>query len=205
MTGDRAGHWDKVFATRPDDAASWHEAVPQTSIDLLLRAGFTPGTSVIDIGGGASRLVDHLLALGAGDMTVLDIAAPALATARARLGTAAERVVWIAADVTRWQPARRYDIWHDRAAFHFLTDPEDRAAYVAALHGALGHGGHAVIATFAPDGPERCSGLPVLRYSPETLAAALGSAFRLVESRSHRHLTPSGAAQMFQFSLLRRN
>lgn len=205
MTGDRAQHWDKVFTTKAEDSVSWHEAVPQTSIELLRRAGFTAGSAVIDIGGGASRLVDHLLAQGARDLTVLDISAAALATARTRLGTAAERVVWIAADVTDWQPARRYDIWHDRAAFHFLTDPEDRAAYVATLYRALAPGGHAVIATFASDGPERCSGLPVLRYSPDTLAAALGPGFHPVESRLQRHLTPSGAEQLFQFSLLRRS
>lgn len=204
MSDDRRIHWETVFATKADTAVSWHEAMPETSVALLLAAGFTPASAVIDIGGGASRLVDTLVARGATDVTVLDISGPALATARARLGVAAERVTWIASDVTEWRPGRRYDIWHDRAAFHFLADAEDRAAYAANLRRALVPGGHAVIATFAPDGPERCSGLPVVRYSPDMLAATLGPGFRLVDSRNHRHITPAGNEQSFQFSLLER-
>lgn len=159
---------------------------------------------MIDIGGGTSRLAAALLARGLRDVTVLDLSQAALDAARARLGTGGDGVTWIAADVTRWTPTRRYDLWHDRAAFHFLVDPADRAAYLVRLDRALVPGGHALIATFALDGPERCSGLPVVRYSPETLAQVLGPRFTPVARRLHDHLTPRGALQKFQFSLFRK-
>jgi len=201
---DRKLHWEQVYRDKAEDTVSWFQVHPEVSLELV-RAHTRPTDAVIDVGGGASRLVDHLLADGYTDLTVLDLAETALERAGARLGPAALKVQWLVADVTRWRPERTYRFWHDRAVFHFLMEPEDRAAYVAALQSALAPGAHALIASFAPDGPERCSGLPVRRYSPETLAAELGRGFRLRESRQETHLTPMGRLQRFQYSLLERS
>ena len=200
----RHAHWEEVYRTKATDAVSWSQPVPQPSADLLSLAGATPESGIVDIGGGASTLVDWLLGRRFADVTVLDLSPAALEAARARLGQAGSAVTWIAADVTEWRPARTYDVWHDRAAFHFLTDPADRASYVERLRSALRPGGHAVIGTFAPDGPEKCSGLPVERYDAEKLAAALGKGFRLVDSRRREHVTPWGAVQRFHFGTFRR-
>ncbi len=158
---------------------------------------------MIDIGAGAGVLVAALAARGLTDLAALDLSETALAQARARLAGGPE-VDWIVADVLGWRPARRYDIWHDRAAFHFLTDPADRQAYRATLAAALAPGGHAVLGTFAPDGPERCSGLPVVRYDADSLAAELGPGFRLIAAARDDHRTPAGALQRFQFGLFRK-
>jgi SAM-dependent methyltransferase len=155
---------------------------------------------VIDIGAGDSRLVDHLISLGLDCIAVLDVSGAALQRARTRIGTNSDRVEWIEADVTADWSWKSADIWHDRAVFHFLTDPADRARYRAHLTRTLKPGGSAVIATFAPEGPEKCSGLPVVRYSPETLASELGGDFSLMESLSHEHQTPQGSKQAFQYS-----
>ena len=161
---NRQSHWQKTYSDRGEAGVSWFEQRPEVSLDLIARIGATAASSLIDIGGGASRLVDALLDAGWRSLAVLDISNVALDAARQRLGGAASQVDWIVADVTRWRPGRTYDIWHDRAAFHFLTDAADRDAYVERLTTAVKPGGHAIIATFAPDGPERCSGLPVMRY-----------------------------------------
>ncbi|MBN8945205.1 MAG: class I SAM-dependent methyltransferase [Rhizobiales bacterium] len=200
----RRDHWDEVYRTKAENEVSWFEDEPTMSLDLMRQAGLTPASSVLDIGGGTSHLVDNLLRLGLSRVTVLDISEAALTAAQARLGPEASRATWIAADVTTWEPAESYDIWHDRAAFHFLAQPADRAAYRRCLAKALKPGAHAVIASFAEDGPERCSGLPVTRYSPQDLATALASVVELVESRRHSHATPWGSVQKFQFSLFRR-
>ena len=202
--GDRRSHWERVYATKAETEVSWFEADPTPSLEALERAGADRRSAVIDIGGGASRLVDRLIQGGYEDVTVLDVSAAAIAAARARLGELAERARWIVADATTWTPERSYDVWHDRAGFHFLVDPADRAAYVERLEQALRVGGHAVIATFAPDGPERCSGLPVARYDGRSLAAALGQTFALMDTQRCDHVTPSGAVQRFQFSVFRR-
>jgi trans-aconitate methyltransferase len=202
---DRQAHWQEVYRTKATDAVSWYQPVPQPSADLLSLAGATPGSAIVDVGGGASTLVPWLLGKGFRDVTVLDLSEAALAAARARLGAAASAVTWIAGDVTKWRPARTWDVWHDRAAFHFLVDPGDRASYVDRLRSAVRPGGHAIIGTFAPDGPEKCSGLPVERYDAEKLAAALGEGFRLVDSRRHEHVTPWGAVQRFHFGTFRRD
>jgi SAM-dependent methyltransferase len=205
MTGAREQHWQEVYSTKGEMEVSWFQDRPQTSLGLIAQTGLVPAAaSVIDIGGGASRLVDALLAEGWRDITVLDIAGAALARAQARLGDGAARVDWIVADITAWQPQRRYDLWHDRAVFHFLTAPEDRAAYKAALSTAVPAGGHVVIGSFALDGPERCSGLPVRRYSPESLQTELGEGFVLQQSLLEGHQTPAGRMQNFQFSRFRR-
>lgn len=201
---ERSDHWETVYREKSDGDLSWHQDDPAVSLDLAAVAGLTADTSVIDIGGGTSRLAEALLARGVRDVTVLALSQAALDAARARLGTDGDRVTWITGDVTRWTPTRRFDLWHDRAAFHFLVDPAGRAAYLERLDPALAPGGHALIATFAPDGPERCSGLPVVSYSPGTLAQELGPGFAPVAHRLHDHHTPWGARQSFQFSLFRK-
>jgi len=205
MTGaSRRDHWENVYAGTGENQVSWFQERPKLSLALIRLVGAVRSSGIIDIGGGASRLVDCLVSLGYEDVTVLDLSAAALAAARSRIGDRADRVTWIAADLTAWEPSRTYDVWHDRAAFHFLTLPSDQAAYVARLGRALRPGGHAIIGTFAPDGPERCSGLLVSRYDANSLAATLGRGFELIDTRRHAHVTPWGATQKFQFSTFRR-
>ncbi len=194
----RADHWQRVYAAKGEAEVSWFQASPEPSLRLMAAAGLVPGQAVVDVGGGASRLVDALLGLGC-RVCVLDLAAAALAQAQARLGDRAAAVDWMVADVTRWVPARRFDLWHDRAVFHFLVDEDDRRAYAAVMAAAVAPGGQAVVATFGLDGPERCSGLPVRRYDAAGMAAEFAPAFRLVEALSDRHRTPAGAVQSFQF------
>lgn len=200
----RRNHWEGVYAAKGENQVSWFQETPAISLELIELAGASRSSGIIDVGGGASRLADCLVARGYQDVTVLDLSAAALASARVRMGDRAGQVTWIAADVTDWQPARSYDVWHDRAAFHFLTERSDQAAYVARLRRALRPGGHAIIGTFAPDGPERCSGLVVSRYDADSLAATLGNGFELTDTRRHEHVTPSGVTQKFQFSTFRR-
>jgi 2-polyprenyl-3-methyl-5-hydroxy-6-metoxy-1,4-benzoquinol methylase len=200
----RGEHWENVYRTKGEREVSWFQETPSLSLELIRSTGATRHSALVDIGGGASRLVDALVDEGYEAVTVLDLSESALAAAKARLGQAAAAVTWIVADVVRWQPRQRYDVWHDRAAFHFLTEAADRSAYAACLHAALRPGGHAIIATFALDGPERCSGLPVVRYDAASLGQVLGDAFSLVETRRHDHHTPMGSMQRFQFSVFRR-
>ncbi|HEV2152966.1 class I SAM-dependent methyltransferase [Bradyrhizobium sp.] len=202
---DRTTHWDHVYATKGEAEVSWFQDSPAISLDMIRAANPDHRAAIIDIGGGASRLVDALLQDGYRDIAVLDLSANALDAAKKRLGRAASTIDWIVADATAWQPAKTYDVWHDRAAFHFLTDPGDRAAYVDRLRSAVAPGGHIIIATFAPDGPEKCSGLPVQRHDSASLAAELGPEFELVETRSETHHTPWHSTQAFQFSRFRRS
>jgi SAM-dependent methyltransferase len=204
MAQNRKSHWDEVYASKPDDTVSWFEARPALSLELIEAATASRG-AVIDIGGGASRLPDLLLDAGFAEVASLDPSAEAIGVAQARLGERAKRVTWIVADVTQWTPDRSYDVWHDRAAFHFLTDPADQARYVATLRRALRPGGVAIIGTFAPEGPERCSRLPVARHDSRSLAAVLGEGFTLLSERRHDHQTPAGAVQKFQFSTFRKD
>ena len=199
----RQAHWEGVYSKKGEHEVSWFQEHPEPSLDLIADVGATPASAVIDIGGGASRLADHLLGRGFQDVTVLDLSEAALEAAKARLGTRAGQVHWIVADVTAWDPPRAYDIWHDRAAFHFLTEDGDRAAYIERLERGLKLGGHAIVATFALDGPERCSGLPVVRYDAASLGQTLGRAFQLVDTRRHAHATPWDSNQSFQFSVFR--
>ncbi len=204
MTGPgRKAHWENVYATKSDSEVSWFQTEPVTSLNLIRRCS-AAADGIIDVGAGASRLADALLDAGYRDITALDISAEALAHAQARLGERASKIEWIAASIVEWQPRRSYGVWHDRAVFHFLTEAADRAAYVHAMTAALAPGGCAIISTFAPDGPERCSGLPVVRYSGETLAAELGGKFRLEQSLNEAHRTPWGSEQRFQFSRFER-
>jgi SAM-dependent methyltransferase len=204
MSMERRAHWDRVYTTKGERDVSWFEATPAASIEMLDAAGLTPATCVLDVGGGESRLVDHLLARGLTCIAVLDVSGAALDRARKRLGGIASTVRWVEADVTGAWDVPAVDIWHDRAVLHFLTTPEDRERYRSHLLSTLKPGGTAIIATFALDGPETCSGLPVMRYSPQSLAHELGDGFRLADSRHCLHTTPSGAVQSFQYSRLER-
>ncbi len=195
-------HWNDVYRAKSETEVSWFQQSPERSLALIAAAG--TAASIIDIGGGASRLVDQLLKQGYGDLTVLDVSEAALERTKARLGAAADRVNWIVADITQWKPARKWHVWHDRAVFHFLTDAAAQDAYVAALEQATDPGAMVIIATFALDGPERCSGLAVQRYRAETLAARLGPALRLIAQHTEKHLTPWGSAQNFQYAVLQR-
>lgn len=186
----------------PLAALSWYQAEPTLSLELIDALGATSGSAIIDVGGGASVLVDHLLRNGFTDLTVLDLSEAALRTSRQRIGAEA-KVGWITADVLRWEPERAYDLWHDRAVLHFLTG-EDVERYRATLRRAVGPEGSAVLATFATDGPERCSGLPVTRYSSRELAMVLGDGFEVVEQRREVHRTPGGVEQPFTWLAARR-
>lgn len=201
---DRTTHWQNVYATKSETEVSWFQASPAISLEMIRAASPDRAAAIIDIGGGASRLVDALLQGGYRNLTVLDLSANALDTAKKRIGATASTVDWIVADATTWRPAKAWDVWHDRAAFHFLTDPRDRAAYVERLRSAVAPGGQVIIATFAPDGPEKCSGLPVQRHDSASLSAELGPEFELVETRSETHHTPWHSTQAFQFSRFRR-
>ena len=201
---ERSTHWERVYTTKGETEVSWFQESPAISLDLIHAANPGPDAAIIDIGGGASRLVDELLREGYRSIAVLDLSAHALDAAKTRIGPADDSVDWIVADVTTWQPARSYDVWHDRAAFHFLTEPSDRTAYVDRLRTAVRESGHVIIGTFALDGPEKCSGLPVRRYDGNNLAAELGPDFELLETRHDVHRTPWDSTQAFQFSRFRK-
>jgi SAM-dependent methyltransferase len=197
-------HWDEVYEKNRTDEVSWYEPRPGKSLELIRSTGTRVTDSVIDVGGGASRLVDELLAAGYSDLTVLDISAAVLQKLRERLASAVSSVALLHEDVTTFRPVRRYVLWHDRAVFHFLTRREDRERYVAALRQGVRPGGHILMATFGPSGPERCSGLPTVRYDASTLAAELGADFALVESFLVVHRTPWNAEQQFLYGRFRR-
>jgi SAM-dependent methyltransferase len=201
---NRSAHWEQVYRTRRTDEVSWFQSQPARSLRFIQQVNPPPGGPVIDLGGGASSLVDALLDAGYHDVTVLDISSTALAHARARLGERSARVRWIEGDVLDADlPAAGFAVWHDRAVFHFLTTADDQARYVARVRHALRPGGHVVIATFAEDGPTRCSGLEVSRYSAPELLEVFGDAFTLITSEREEHRTPSGAIQRFTWCVLR--
>lgn len=198
-------HWEKVYATKSADAVSWFQPHADLSLDLIRNTGAAKDAGIIDVGGGASTLADGLLAEGYSDLTVLDLSAAALSAARQRLGEKEKRVRWIEADITRVDlPDNRYDIWHDRAVFHFLTTPEERQAYVQTVFRSVRPGGHVIVATFAEDGPEQCSGLPVMRYRADELHDEFGEAFTLLGHRKEAHHTPAGKVQQFVYCYCRR-
>lgn len=193
-------HWEEVYQTKPATEVSWFQEHSDVSLDLIRRSGVPKDGAIIDVGGGASRLVDDLIAEGYSALTVLDISGAALAVTRQRLGGLAEAVNWIEADITDGDlPSQRFNLWHDRAVFHFLTEEDQRRRYVQNLRQAVKPGGHLIIATFGLDGPTRCSGLPVVRYEPDRLLGELGEGFELIEHTSESHRTPSGKVQEFQY------
>lgn len=193
---DLAPHWDAAYDEGPR-STSWNQDEATVSLALIDRLAIGPVTPVVDIGGGASPLVANLLARGFADLTVLDISQHALHLAREHLGARAGDVTWIQADLREWEPERQFGLWHDRAVLHFLTDPDDQALYAQLIARAVVPGGHAIIATFDPDGPERCSGLPVVRYAPADLERLLGNRFELLDHREETHHTPRGTPQRF--------
>jgi trans-aconitate methyltransferase len=198
-----AEHWDEVYA-HGDTTRSWFQDQPVPSLRMLDRCGVHANNSVIDVGGGASTLVDALVERGYADVTVLDISTTGLSAAQRRLGPAAGRVQWLVADALTWQPTRTYDGWHDRAVLHFLTAEADRRRYVQVLDGASRPGAVAVFATFAPDGPQQCSGLPTRRYSPGRLGALLGLGWQCIAEDRELHTTPGGSLQPFIWAAFRR-
>lgn len=198
MTNAGREHWDRVYQTKKPTEVSWFRAHLETSLALIAEASPAATAAVLDVGGGESTLVDDLVARGYADVTVLDLSSTALDVTRARLGARAEAVHWICGDVTEVAlPEARYDVWHDRAVFHFLTLPSSREAYVKQLTRSLRPGGHVVMGTFGPDGPLECSGLQVVRYDAASLHRALGPHFELEAHREEVHETPLGRAQQF--------
>ena len=197
-------HWETIYRTKAPDAVSWYCRHLEISLGLIERAARSRSAAVIDVGGGESTLVDDLIQRGFDNITVLDMSPTALEETKKRLGQDAERVRWLAADITRVSlPRHSFDVWHDRAVFHFLTNAEDRAAYVRSVLDAMRPGGHVIVSTFGPEGPTRCSGLDVIRYDSETLHAEFGGSFRLIESSTELHQTPWGAAQQFLYCYCR--
>ncbi|MCE5309574.1 MAG: class I SAM-dependent methyltransferase [Acidobacteriales bacterium] len=194
-------HWERIYGTKAPDQMSWFRPHLETSLDLIERAGQGDrSASIIDVGGGISTLVDDLVERGYRNITVLDISQAALDVAQKRLGKAAKSVRWVRTDVTQSTlPARSFDVWHDRAVFHFLTKPEDRLAYVRNVASAVKPGGHVIIGTFGPEGPVKCSGLDVMRYDAQSLHAEFGPRFHLVESSKELHVTPFGTEQQFLY------
>ena len=192
----RASHWDSAYASGGVEGASWYQETPRVSLDLIDALDVGRDVAVVDVGGGACTLVDHLVAKGFTDVSVLDVSANALAETQRRLGQDVA-VGWLEQDVLAWRPERRFGLWHDRALLHFLVDPDDRDAYFQTLHSAIQDEGFVVLATFAADGPTSCSGLPVARYSAEDLVRLLGLRFKPVDARREEHVTPRGSIQPF--------
>ncbi len=200
---DPRSHWDKVYTSKEPSEVSWYQSRLRLSCELIKRSGVTQQDHIIDVGGGTSTLVDDLLDLGFRNITVLDISSQAIDISKKRLDDRAIHVNWIVDDITHAALHKgQYRLWHDRAVFHFLTNPEDRRAYIRQVRHTLMQGGFVVLSTFSLNGPAKCSGLQVCRYSAESLLAEFGAGFRLVESRSENHLTPSKVAQSFVYCLL---
>lgn len=197
-------HWNNIYATKAPDAVSWYRAHLETSLALIERAAANHSASIIDVGGGESTLVDDLLARGYESITVLDISQTAIDVTKKRLNEVADRVHWIAGDVTQIVLAPGvYDVWHDRAVFHFLTRPTERLAYVRQVAHAVRPGGHVIVSTFGPEGPTKCSGLDVVRYDADSLREQFGTRFRLVDSAKELHQTPFGTTQQFLYCYCR--
>lgn len=198
-------HWEKIYGTKAASEVSWFQEHADLSVKLIKNSDVSAAASIIDVGGGASVLVDDLLANGYKDVTVLDLSASAIATAKERLGKAAGHVKWVEANILDLElPAAAYDIWHDRAVFHFLTDDKDRNRYVEQVLHAVKPGGVVIVATFAEDGPTECSGLPVMRYSAEQLHSEFGEPFMLVDHEKQSHHTPEGNEQKFVYCFFRK-
>lgn len=203
MSEGRQQHWEQVYREKETTAVSWYQEYPEMSLQLVQKSGVTKEDAIIDVGGGASVLVDNLLQNGFSKVAVLDISAPALECVKKRLGERAAEVEWLVSDVTAFVAPHPFTLWHDRAVFHFLTADEDRQSYLRVLEQALQPGGWLILATFALNGPERCSGLPVERYDAAKMSATLGDRFELVETCDESHTTPAGGEQKFTYCLFR--
>lgn len=201
---DKQAHWDSAYIRKGVDELSWYQRSPALSLQLIDACGVSADEAIIDVGGGASRLVDHLIERGYRNLSVLDISPEALRHARQRLGSRADQVEWLEADITAFEAPQHYRLWHDRAVFHFLTDPDDQARYRSVLERSLLAGGHLIVATFGLDGPERCSGLPIARYDVATLSEAIGDKFELLESLDEQHVRPAGGTQHFLYCRFQR-
>lgn len=201
----RRDHWERVYASKPVDRLGWYAPHLETSLDWIAKLALPKDAPIIDIGCGAATLIDDLLDVGYRSITAVDISRQALATLRNRLGPQSKRIEWLAADITTAElPKKAYDLWHDRAVFHFLTEAKDRKAYRQQLLEGLKPNGHAIIGTFAPEAPPKCSGLPVQRYDAEHLADEFGSTFVLLNDKKELHVTPGGIEQMYQYCLFRK-
>jgi ubiquinone/menaquinone biosynthesis C-methylase UbiE len=198
-------HWENMYQTKLSTEVSWYQGIPELSLQLIQKTGISSDDPIIEVGAGASTLVDCLLEKGFQQLTVLDIATAAMQHTQARLGDNAKKVQWIEADITQFQPPQQYQYWHDRAVFHFLTDAQDRKNYLQVLQTALRPKGYAMIATFAADGPEKCSGLNVMRYDTQRMGEALGNRLKLLEVHHESHVTPSGGEQKFIYFLFQNN
>jgi 2-polyprenyl-3-methyl-5-hydroxy-6-metoxy-1,4-benzoquinol methylase len=203
---DAKPHWERIYHTVAPTELSWYQERPRLSLELIQSTGAPKAAQIIDVGGGASTLVDELLAEGYQHVTVLDLSGTALERAQERLGARAAAVTWVAADITTVElPPDCYDVWHDRAVFQFLTQPEERRRYVETMRHAVKSDGYMIMATFAFEGPTRCSGLDVVRYSPASLANELGTEFELMKSARELHRTPLGVEQAFQYCSFRKH
>lgn len=198
-------HWENVYQTKGRDEVSWFREHLDTSLRMITNTGVSKDAAIIDVGGGNSTLVDDLLAAGFVDVSVLDISSKAISDSKLRLGSDAENINWFVADITAVElPEAHYDVWHDRAVFHFLTDAEDRRKYVELVMRSVKVGGHIIVASFSLEGPQKCSGLDVVRYSQETMHDEFGAAFKLVESIGETHNTPFGTTQAFVYCYCRK-
>jgi 2-polyprenyl-3-methyl-5-hydroxy-6-metoxy-1,4-benzoquinol methylase len=204
VDADRKSHWEEVYATKAETGVSWYQADPRVSLELIQAVVPDARSRIIDVGGGASVLVDRLLAMPFEQVAVLDIAETALEKAKKRLGKRASRIRWITADVTEIGDIGTFNVWHDRAVFHFLTDAADRMKYADLARRTLPAGGHLIIAAFADDGPQRCSGLDVCRYNAASMAAELGDGFSLIDQATETHTTPGNGSQAFFYGVFRR-
>ncbi len=202
---DRQAHWQKVYQEKSFRGVSWYQKEPELSLELIHRTGLRSDEAIIDVGGGASALVDYLHNQGFTNLAVLDISGNALASAKKRLGDTAKNIEWFETDITAFRPPHRFSLWHDRAVFHFLTDRSDRIKYVKVLKQALQPKGHLIIAAFAIGGPEKCSGLEIVQYDTAKLMTELGGDFELAEERNEVHITPAGKAQKFKYFRCIRN
>ena len=199
-------HWENIYHTKESSQVSWYQLHPTMSLQYIQNTGVSKTGHILDVGGGASTLVDHLLDDGFQKISVLDISAEALGIAKQRLGQRAELITWLEADITKVKlPHHQYDVWHDRAVFHFLTKQEDRKRYIYAVKESVKNGGHVIVATFADDGPEKCSGLEVTRYNPQSLHSEFGTDFELIDSTREEHHTPFGTEQKFIYCYCRKH
>jgi SAM-dependent methyltransferase len=205
MPDQQAADWQRIYADRGIEELSWTESTPTTSLALITEAGLPTDAAIIDVGGGASRLAAELVGNGYSDVTVADISEEAMRRARSRLDPDDALVSWIEADVRNHDFQRRFDLWHDRALFHFMVDPADRDRYLGVLDKSLRAGGHLVLATFGPEGPTQCSGLPVARYDATSISQVLGEEYELLSSQMRDHLTPSEKKQLFSYTHWRRS